>query len=168
MFWETLLRVLVSGIANGAIYASVAVGFSIIYRSGKVFNIAQGEMLMLATFMAMTFFGMGMNHWVALALTAIVMALLGLGVERFVLRPLVGQSEMALFMSTLGLLLVLNGLGVIFSAPSRACFPTCSAPSAGWWARSRSSSRRCSAPCSSPRLSRDWRGSSARRGQASS
>ena len=123
MFWETLLRVLVSGIANGAIYASVAVGFSIIYRSGKVFNIAQGEMLMLATFMAMTFFGMGMNPWVALLLTAIAMALLGLAVERFVLRPLVGQSEMALFMATLGLLLVLNGLGVIFFGTEPRLFP---------------------------------------------
>jgi branched-chain amino acid transport system permease protein len=123
MSWEALLRVLVSGIANGAIYASVAVGFSIIYRSGKVFNIAQGEMLMLATFIAMTFFGMGINHWVALALTALVMALLGLGVERFVLRPLVGQSEMALFMATLGLLLVLNGLGVILFGTEPRLFP---------------------------------------------
>ena len=123
MLWETLLRILVSGIANGAIYASVAVGFSIIYRSGKVFNIAQGEMLMLATFMAMTLFGTGMNHWVALALTAIAMALLGFGVERFVLRPLVGQSEMALFMATLGLLLVLNGLGVILFGTEPRLFP---------------------------------------------
>ncbi len=120
---DALPRVLVNGIANGAIYASVAVGFSIIYRSGRVFNIAQGEMLMLATFMAMTFFGLGMNHWVAILLTATCMALLGLAVERFVLRPLVGQSEMALFMATLGLLLILNGLGTIVFGTEPQMFP---------------------------------------------
>ncbi len=123
MQFDTLLRVLVNGIANGAIYASIAVGFSIIYRSGKVFNIAQGEMLMIAIFMSMTFFDMGMNHWVAIFLTAVVMAALGLGVERFVLRPLVGQSEMALFMATIGLLLVLNGLGIIVFGTEPRLFP---------------------------------------------
>ena len=123
MVLETLLRAIVNGIGNGAIYASVAVGFSIIYRSGRVFNIAQGEMLMLATFMAMTFFGLGINHWLAIAMTAVAMGMLGLGVERFVLRPLVGQSEMALFMATLGLLLVLNGLGVIVFGTEPRLFP---------------------------------------------
>ena len=123
MLIETLLRVLASGIANGAIYASIAVGFSIIYRSGRVFNLAQGEMLVIATFMAMTFFGLGMNHWVAIALTAAAMGLLGFGIERFVLRPLVGQSEMALFMATIGLLLIMNGLGVIVFGTEPRLFP---------------------------------------------
>lgn len=120
---DTLLRILVNGIANGAIYASVAVGFSIIYRSGKVFNIAQGEMLMIATFLAMALFDTGMNPWLALLVTAGAMALLGLSVERFVLRPLVGQSEMALFMATLGLLLVFNGLGVMVFGAEPRLFP---------------------------------------------
>ncbi len=121
---DILFRVLVNGIANGAIYASVALGFSIIYRSGRVFNIAQGEMLMIATFMCMTLFALGMNQWIAIALTAIAMGLLGFAVERFMLRPLVGQSEMALFMATLGLLLMLNGLGtIIFGAEPHLLFP---------------------------------------------
>lgn len=120
---NTAIRILVNGIANGAIYAAVAVGFNVIYRSGRIFNIAQGELLMVATFMAMTFFAMGMNPWLALALTAIAMAALGVGIERLVLRPLVGQSEMALFMSTLGLLLVLNGLGLIVFGTEPRLFP---------------------------------------------
>ena len=120
---ETILRVLINGIANGAIYAAIAVGFSIIYRSGRVFNLAQGEMLVIATFMAMTLFGTGMNHWLAIGLTAAAMALLGLCVERFVLRPLVGQSEMALFMATIGILLILSGLTVIVFGTEPRLFP---------------------------------------------
>lgn len=120
---NTFLNVLVGGIANGAIYAAIAVGFSIIYRSGKVFNLAQGEMLVIATFMAMTFFGFGLNHWLAIGLTALAMAALGLAVERFVLRPLVGQSEMTLFMATIGLLLVLSGAEVIVFGTEPRLFP---------------------------------------------
>ncbi len=123
MLMETLLRVLIGGIANGAIYAAVAVGFSVIYRSGRVFNIAQGELLMIATFMCMALFGTGMNHWLAILLTAIAMGLLGLLIERLMLRPLVGQSEMALFMATLGLLLILNGLGTIVFGTEPRLFP---------------------------------------------
>ena len=120
---NAILNVLVSGIANGAIYAAIAVGFSIIYRSGKVFNLAQGEMLVIATFMAMALFDFGLNHWLAIGLTALAMAGLGLAVERLVLRPLVGQSEMALFMATIGLLLVLSGLEVIVFGTEPKLFP---------------------------------------------
>lgn len=117
---ETLLRVLYAGIITGSIYAAVAVGFNVIYRSGRVFNIAQGEMLMVATFMMMALMSLGLGPWTALLLTALGMALLGLVIERFVLRRLVGQSEMALFMATLGVLLVLNGLGhIVFGAEPR-------------------------------------------------
>jgi branched-chain amino acid transport system permease protein len=120
---EAFARVLYAGITTGAIYAAVAVGFNVIYRSGRVFNIAQGEMLMLATFMMMSFIGYGLGPWSALLLTAIAMAILGLAVERVVLRRLVGQSEMALFMATLGLLLVLNGMGHILFGAEPRLFP---------------------------------------------
>lgn len=120
---ETLARVLYTGITTGAIYAAVAVGFNVIYRSGRVFNIAQGEMLMVATFMMMSLITLGMGPWTALLVTAFCMALLGLTIERLVLRRLVGQSELALFMSTLGVLLVLNGLGHILFGAEPRLFP---------------------------------------------
>ena len=120
---EVLARVLYSGITTGAIYAAVAVGFNVIYRSGKVFNIAQGEMLMVATFMMMSLIAAGFGPWVSLLLTALGMALLGLLVERLVLRRLVSQSEMALFMATLGILLVMNGAGHILFGAQPQLFP---------------------------------------------
>lgn len=117
---DILARVLYTGITTGAIYAAVAVGFNVIYRSGRVFNIAQGEMLMVATFMMMTFIGFGVDPWLALGATSCGMAFVGLVIERLVLRKLVGQSEMALFMATLGVLLILNGLGhIVFGAQPR-------------------------------------------------
>jgi branched-chain amino acid transport system permease protein len=120
---EIYLRVLYAGITTGAIYAAVAVGFNVIYRSGRVFNIAQGEMVMIATFMMVALMGSGLDPWVSLALTAVGMAVLGLAVERLVLRRLVGQNEMALFMATLGVLLVLNGLGHIVFGTEPQMFP---------------------------------------------
>lgn len=120
---ETLARLLYTGVTTGAIYAAVAVGFNVIYRSGRVFNIAQGELLMLATFMIMALMGAGLPALPALVLAACGMAALGFGIERVVLRRLVGQSEMALFMATLGLLLVLHGLGQIVFGSTPRMFP---------------------------------------------
>ena len=120
---EVFLRVLYTGITTGAIYAAVAVGFNVIYRSGRVFNIAQGEMVMIATFMMVALMAAGLSPWMALLLSAIGMALIGLSVERLVLRSLVGQPEMALFMATLGVLLVMNGLGHILIGAEPQMFP---------------------------------------------
>lgn len=120
---ESLARLLYAGITTGAIYAAVAVGFNMIYRSGRVFNIAQGELLMVATFILLALMGAGMPPLAALAVAACAMALLGFGIERVVLRRLVGQSEMALFMATLGLLLVLHGLGQIVFGATPQMFP---------------------------------------------
>ena len=75
---DAVAQIFISGIPAGAIYAAVAVGFNVIYRPGRVFNIAQGEMMMLSTFMSMTLFGLGLNPWLALFLSAVAVAALGL------------------------------------------------------------------------------------------
>lgn len=120
---DALGRVFYVGLTTGAIYAAVAVGFNVIYRSGRVFNIAQGELLMLATLIMMALLGAGVPPWGAIALAALGMAGIGIAIERVVLRKLVGQSEMALFMATLGVLLVLNGLGHLLFGAEPRLFP---------------------------------------------
>jgi branched-chain amino acid transport system permease protein len=88
----------------------VALGFVLIYKASGVFNFAQGSMVFFA---ALTFVGLtekGLHFWVALPATLLVMILLGLVVERFVLRPLVNQPQITLFMATIGLTFFIEGL----------------------------------------------------------
>lgn len=104
------IEVLVGGLLSGIMYSLVAIGFVLIYKSSGVFNFAQGTMLLLAalTFVSMT--ERQVNFWVAFAITLVVMVVLGIIVERTVMRPLANQSLLSLFMATVGLNYFLEGL----------------------------------------------------------
>jgi branched-chain amino acid transport system permease protein len=111
--WEGLpffLEVLVGGLLSGVMYSLVAIGFVLIYKSSGVFNFAQGTMLLLAalTFVSMT--ERQVNFWVAFSITLVLMVVLGIIVERTVMRPLANQSLLSLFMATVGLNYFLEGL----------------------------------------------------------
>ncbi len=92
-------------------YALVAIGFVLIYKASGVFNFAQGAMVFFA---ALTCVGMidkfGISIWLAIPLTMLVMIALGVAIERVVLRPLVNQPEITLFMATIGLAFFIEGL----------------------------------------------------------
>jgi branched-chain amino acid transport system permease protein len=104
-------EVLVGGLLAGVMYSLVALGFVLIYKASGVFNFAQGAMVFFA---AATFVGLqqdyAINFWVALPLALAVMVVLGLAIERAVLRPLVNQPQIALFMATIGLTFFIEGL----------------------------------------------------------
>ncbi len=104
-------EVLIGGLLSGIMYALVAIGFVLIYKASGVFNFAQGAMVFFA---ALTCVGMidkfGMSIWLAIPITMVVMILLGLAIERVVLRPLVNQPEITLFMATIGLAFFIEGL----------------------------------------------------------
>jgi branched-chain amino acid transport system permease protein len=112
------IEVVIQGLMAGVLYSLVALGFVLIFKASGVFNFAQGT---FALFAALTLTGLmekldfGMPHWllviVCLALTVVVMVVLAIVVERFVLRPLVNQELIILFMATLGLAYVLEGAG---------------------------------------------------------
>ena len=111
--WEGLpffIEVLVGGLLSGVMYSLVAIGFVLIYKSSGVFNFAQGTMLLLAalTFVSMT--ERQVNFWVAFSITLVLMVVLGIIVERTVMRPLANQSLLSLFMATVGLNYFLEGL----------------------------------------------------------
>lgn len=104
-------EVLIGGLLSGVMYALVALGFVLIYKASGVFNFAQGAMVFFA---ALTCVSM-VNHWgwplwVAILATIATMALLGVLIERIVLRPLVNQPEISLFMATIGLSFFIEGL----------------------------------------------------------
>jgi branched-chain amino acid transport system permease protein len=106
-----LIEVFVGGLLSGVMYALVALGFVLIYKASGVFNFAQGAMVYAA---ALTCVGVAetfdLSLWVAIPITMIVMVVLGVTIERIVLRPLVSQHEITLFMATIGLTFFIEGL----------------------------------------------------------
>jgi branched-chain amino acid transport system permease protein len=104
------IEVLAGGLLAGVMYALVALGFVLIYKASGVFNFAQGAMVFFAALTFVSLVERGWNFWLALLATLAVMVLLGLAIERVVLRPLVNQAQITLFMATIGLTFVLEGL----------------------------------------------------------
>jgi branched-chain amino acid transport system permease protein len=110
---QFFFEVLIGGLLSGVMYSLVALGFVLIYKASGVFNFAQGTMVFFA---ALTFVGLtehGLGFWAAIPATLLVMVLLGLVIERGVLRPLVNQPQISLFMATIGLSFLLEGLSQI-------------------------------------------------------
>jgi branched-chain amino acid transport system permease protein len=108
---DLLMQTLWDGLVGGVLYALIALGFVLIFKASGVFNFAQGIMVVFA---ALTLVGLhehGVPAFVALGLTVLVMLVLAFGVERLMLRPLVNQSEIILFMATFGLTYFLVGFG---------------------------------------------------------
>lgn len=110
---QFFFEVLIAGLLSGVMYSLVALGFVLIYKASGVFNFAQGTMVFFA---ALTFVGLqehGLGFWAAIPATLLVMVLLGLVIERGIFRQLVNQSQISLFMATIGLSFLLEGLSQI-------------------------------------------------------
>jgi branched-chain amino acid transport system permease protein len=104
------IEVLAGGLLAGVMYSLVALGFVLIYKASGVFNFAQGAMVFFAALTFVSLLKLGWNFWLALIVTLAVMVVLGLVTERVVLRPLINQPPITLFMATIGLTFVLEGL----------------------------------------------------------
>jgi branched-chain amino acid transport system permease protein len=104
------IEVLAGGLLAGVMYSLVALGFVLIYKASGVFNFAQGAMVFFAALTFVSLLEMQWNFWLALLVTLAVMVVLGLVTERVVLRPLINQAPITLFMATIGLTFVLEGL----------------------------------------------------------
>jgi len=104
-------EVLIGGLLSGVMYALVALGFVLIYKASGVFNFAQGAMVFFAALTCVSLVNhWGFPLWVAILTTIATMALLGVLIERIVLRPLVNQPEISLFMATIGLSFFIEGM----------------------------------------------------------
>jgi branched-chain amino acid transport system permease protein len=106
-----LAEVLIGGIAAGLMYSLVALGFVLIFKASGVFNFAQGVMVLFAALTLVGLMERGVPVWLALGLTIAVMVALAFAIERVVLRPLVNQEPIILFMATIGLNFFLQGFG---------------------------------------------------------
>ena len=104
-------EVLIGGLMAGVMYSLVALGFVLIFKASGVFNFAQGAMVLFAGLFFVGFSEMGVPTWLSLLLTVAVMAVLAGAIERLVLRHLVNQEGIILFMATIGVSFFLDGFG---------------------------------------------------------
>jgi branched-chain amino acid transport system permease protein len=108
------LQLVVTGFAQGMVYALVAIGFVIILKCSEVFNIAQGHFVLIGGYLGYTFLvPLSLPTWAALLLAIAVAIVMGLLIERLMLRPLVGQPVLAVIMMTIALATVLGGLATL-------------------------------------------------------
>jgi len=108
---QFFLEVLIGGLLSGVMYSLVALGFVLIYKASGVFNFAQGAMVYFAALSFVGILAKGVPFGLALILALAIMIVFGIVTERFVLRPLVNQPPISLFMATIGLSFFLEGLG---------------------------------------------------------
>jgi branched-chain amino acid transport system permease protein len=114
----------VSGLATGGIYGSLALAIVLIYRSARVINFAQGEMGMFATFIALWLIDSGWPYWGAFAATLAMAFVGGALIERVVIRPIEGASAVTVVIVTIGLFIGLNGLAYWIWGGETRSFPS--------------------------------------------
>ncbi|WP_353508609.1 branched-chain amino acid ABC transporter permease [Intrasporangium sp.] len=116
---NTFIQLTVYGLSDGALLALAALGFVLIYKATRVINFAQGEFLLVGAYMFYTAFVVMRLPLVLAALFGVLVAIvLGVVVERFILRPLIGESAISVIMVTIGLSAVLKSLIQIFFGTS--------------------------------------------------
>jgi branched-chain amino acid transport system permease protein len=119
--WSEFFQQITSGLAAGAIYASLALALVLIYRATDVVNFAQGEMATFTTYIAWTLMDHGFSYWPAFALTLLIAFAGGVSVERVLIRPVENRPEIAIVIVTIGMLIAINGLtGWIWGADVKA------------------------------------------------
>src|SRR5207245_9834104 len=111
---QEFIQQIVSGLASGAIFASLALALVLIYNAMGLVNFAQGEMAMFATFIAFTLITHGINFWVAFPLTLSIAFVAAVLIERVVIRPVERAPVLTLVIVTLGLATLINGAAGFF------------------------------------------------------
>ncbi|MEP3231911.1 MAG: branched-chain amino acid ABC transporter permease [Hyphomicrobiales bacterium] len=122
---DLFLQALWEGFVSGTLYSLIALGFVLIFKASGVFNFAQGIMVVFAALVLVGIHALGVPAYIAVLLTLGVMALLAMTVVRFVMKPLVNQPDIILFMSTIGITFILIAGGqLIFGGEPKAMITT--------------------------------------------
>lgn len=113
-----------SGALTGLLFALIAMSFVIIYRAARVFNFAQGEIVIVGAFLVWTFMSaLDMPWWLGVPAALLSSLVIGLLIERLILRPLVGEGLFAFVMVTIGLLIFMRGVVLVIWGPEIRFFP---------------------------------------------
>lgn len=121
---QYLAELVISGLAIGTIYGLIAMAYAFIYKATGVVNFAQGEIMMLITYVTMsTLLLTGTPFWVGLLLAPLIGIVVGVGIERLVIRPMIGQPPFAIVMATIGLSILMRSIIVLFWGSEPQEFP---------------------------------------------
>jgi len=116
MSFDLLIHQVFSGLATGGIYASVALALVMIYQATHLVNFAQGELAMFSTYIAWSLLQTGLPYWAAFFLTVAIAFVLGVVIERVIVRPVENAPILSVVIVFIGLLVIINSLaGWIFS-----------------------------------------------------
>jgi branched-chain amino acid transport system permease protein len=114
---------IISGLATGSLYALTAIAVVVVFRNTRTINVAQGDFSMIAAFVAVLFLKSGLNYYATLAATVAFTIVLGILVERLVMRPIADSDWLTLFTATLGVYYIMHGVaGWIWGRDTKA-FP---------------------------------------------
>ena len=106
-----VLQLVISGIAQGCIYGLIALGFVLIYKATETVSFAQGDLMMLGAFGGLLGLSLlGFPYWLAILCAVAGMGIFGMGLERLVIRPILGQPAFSVVMLTIGIAYVARGL----------------------------------------------------------
>jgi branched-chain amino acid transport system permease protein len=121
---DIIPQIIVSGLAAGGVYGLIALGFVLIFKATSVLNLATGQFMTLGAFVCLSVMSeMSAPFYVAFVVTLAFAALLGVIIERIVLRPLIGEPIISIIMVTIGLASILRGLTHIIWSPEYRSFP---------------------------------------------
>ncbi|MBI5652974.1 MAG: branched-chain amino acid ABC transporter permease [Chloroflexi bacterium] len=124
MNWELFPQFLATGLLTGGVYALIALGIVLIYKSSRIFNFAQGHILMIGGYVTWWFTeNLGWDVWLSFAAAVVVAVFLGLAIERVALRPLIGQPILATIMMTLALSQFMQGGVILLFGASQRSLP---------------------------------------------
>jgi branched-chain amino acid transport system permease protein len=122
---QQFFQQLLSGLADGSVYGSLALALVLIYKATEVINFAQGELAMFTTYIAWALITHhGLSYWEAFFLTLAIAFVFGVGLQRIVIRPLERASVLTVVMATIALLVILNGLAAWIWSPQLQFFPS--------------------------------------------
>ncbi|MGH7339023.1 MAG: branched-chain amino acid ABC transporter permease [Candidatus Rokuibacteriota bacterium] len=121
---DIFLQQVVSGLATGGIYGSLALALVMIYQATDVVNYAQGEMAMFSTYLAWSMINAGLPYWVAFAATLVIAFVGGIVIERVVIRPVENAPILTIVIVCIGLLVILNSLAGWIYTYTQKPFPS--------------------------------------------
>lgn len=122
--FDKLLQVVVSGLSVGSIYALIALGIVLLFRTTKILNFAHGDIGVLGTFIAYTLLrSLDIPFWAAFLLSLVAAAIIGMVIYLFVVRPAKNETELGLLILTLGLALTLGGADAIIFGTGNKIVP---------------------------------------------